>query len=388
MRFFKFFNRMENKILALIVLTTLVSSLGVFLVMYNAFYRLMVDDVSARTGNVNYYAQQWVTAESFTFLHTKEDETSTSYQQTQALLNRIRQLANVRYLFTAKRDATGTIIYVIDGLPPSSEDFRHIGDPVEAEILPELEMCLAGNKVGTGKIKNTDWGSILLTCWPKFDDKEHVVGTIVMEYDADALYDKNIRTMTYSVLIALGVAALCMGAASYVLRRVSESFYKNLAYTDALTGLHSRTAYEMDMDNFEKRVEEIVAGTVRLSIVVYDLNRLKVINDKFGHAVGDRYIRRMGEIINDLPFEGAKHYRVGGDEFISVVRSVSVNTIHETIERTFRKSRHTAIDESFFEFSYGIAVFDAEIDGSLQDTVNRADHAMYEFKREIKQGSG
>lgn len=384
MRFFRFFNRMENKIFVLIVFTTVVSSAAIFTIMYNTFFKLMADDVRTRTTNVNYYAQKWITQEAFTMLHTSQDEQSTTYLGAQNQLNRIRQIANVRYLFTAKRNDEGKIVYVVDGLPPQSEDFRHIGDLVEPEILDDLNMCLDGKQVNIDKIMNTDWGSILLTCWPKFDAQNRVVGAIVMEYDADAMYEKNIRSMYYSVGVAVLIAGLCIVLANFVLRKVSETFYKNLAYTDVLTGLRSRLAFETDLEQLQKSVISVASGTSGVVIVVYDLNRLKVINDNFGHSAGDNYIKRMGEVILSISLEGARHYRIGGDEFVTVACCGPAEDVRKQLEQCFNQSRHPDMCESFFEFSYGIATFDPEQDLSLQDTMNRADSAMYEFKREIK----
>lgn len=387
MRFFRFFNRMENKIFILIVFTTLVSSGAIFTLMYNTFYKLMADDVRARTTTVNYYAQRWITQDAFTNLNTSADETTSTYFEAQNQLNRIRQLANVRYLFTAKRDATGTIVYLVDGLPPQSDDFRHIGDPVESEILGDLNMCLDGKQVNIDKIMNTEWGTIMLTCWPKFDAENRVVGTIVMEYDADALYEKNIRGIYYSLGIAVLISGLCIVLANIILRKVSESFYKDLAYTDVLTGLRSRLAFESDMENLQKTVMGVASGKAQVAIVVYDLNRLKAINDNFGHSVGDNYIKRMGEIILDMPLEGATHYRIGGDEFVSVACCDTAEDVRAQLEACFTESRYPVMNESFFEFSYGIAIFDPEIDSSLKDTMGRADNAMYKFKRNIKQSN-
>lgn len=369
--------RIENKIFLIIALTTLISSLTVFYIIYNMLYGLMIDDLRKRTENANFYAQRWLPEESFTQLQTPKDEQKSIYQESQNLLDRIRELANVRYLFTAKRDPTGKVIYLIDGLYGESEDFRHIGDPVEDEILNELNTCLSGTKVGNNTILNTSWGAILITCWPKFDAAGKVVGAIVMEYDADALQQRNFKTLLYSVGIALGFSILFITAASFYLRKLSVNFYKDLAFTDVLTGLKSRTAYERRLDMLKQQELEVV-------LVMYDLNCLKFINDTFGHAAGDAYIRKMGDCMRTLDFENIQHYRIGGDEFVSIVCGVGIDTVEEEVAKLFAATRTPVKDEHFFEFSYGIASHRQTLDKSVQDTLSRADSAMYAFKRKIK----
>lgn len=368
------FDRIESKIFLIIVLTTLASSVVVFGITYRMSYMLMVEDVRTRTTNVNSYAQATIPLESFLNLATPVDEVKVEYTGSQALLDQIRQIANVRYLFTSRLNADGKIIYLIDGLPKDSPDFRHVGDLVEDEILPDLNLCFAGKKVNGDRILNTSWGAILLTCWPKFDQNGQVVGAIVMEYDAEALYQRNFDIMLYSVATALVISALFIGLASLSLRKVSVGFYKRLAYTDVLTGLYSRTAFERALDSMAGRERGVV-------LVACDLNQLKYVNDQYGHAAGDAYLRRMGEVLRSLPFDDARHYRVGGDEFASVIRGASREVVQESFGVLLQQIRDVTPTEAFFDFSFGVVDFDPAMDKTLRETLPRADSIMYAFKR-------
>lgn len=372
----RFFGRIENKIFFIIVLTTLASSLAIFTIMYNMFYVLMVEDFTMRTDTAHRYAQKWVPLESFSELNNRADAALPAYVEGQLQLDRIRQIASVRYLFTAKRNSEGKIIYVVDGLPPDSEDFRFIGDLVEEEILPELNQCLSGRTVNDGSILNTSWGAILLTCWPKFDENGRVAGAIVMEYDADAFYRRNISTILYSVGVALVISAIFIAISSFLLRKVSLDFYKRLAFSDILTGANSRTAFERTLDSLDKRNDN-----VNLVFVVYDLNRLKYVNDTFGHAAGDAYLRKMGEALRSIPFKVTGHFRIGGDEFLTLVRREEEDAVRKQVESLYEQTRNTEQGADFFEFSYGITSFDPARDTSLHDAIARADEYMYEFKR-------
>jgi diguanylate cyclase (GGDEF)-like protein len=92
---------------------------------------------------------------------------------------------------------------------------------------------------------------------------------------------------------------------------------QRLAFTDQLTGLGNRRAVDARLD--EALEEHREQGTV-VSLVVCDLNGLKNVNDRFGHAVGDRLLERFGSLLSlcgaSLP--GSLAARLGGDEFCLV----------------------------------------------------------------------
>lgn len=58
-----------------------------------------------------------------------------------------------------------------------------------------------------------------------------------------------------------------------------------------LTGIGNRTAFELELKNLEKRLPR------PFTIVAYDLNYMKRINDTYGHAAGDAYLRRMAHLL-------------------------------------------------------------------------------------------
>ena len=60
----------------------------------------------------------------------------------------------------------GSLIYVVDGLPSDSDDFRHPGDEIEGEIVPELERALADERVYPTDIKDTGWGYVFVSYYP------------------------------------------------------------------------------------------------------------------------------------------------------------------------------------------------------------------------------
>ncbi len=377
----RFFDKIENKVFLIILLTTVATSAAVYAVTRGMFYMAMLDSIRSRTEIVNTYAQKVVNVESFSLLRKKEDAATDLYISQQRELNKIRRIANVRYLYTARTDTRGEP-YMIDGLDLQAPDFRFIGDAIEPDILPELRRCLNGQTVASEDILNTEWGAIFITCWPVRHADGRVAGAMVMEFDAQDIYQKKQKITLYSIVVSIIVATLFILIARVSLHRVSEPFYKKLAYTDYLTGLQNRTAFELDL----KRLEEALKPGMVVSVIVYDLNNLKVVNDTLGHGAGDAYIKKMADNIRQSAFgKMGVSYRIGGDEFATVVIGRDKMELEAGLRSLFTLSRSVGAPETYFEFSYGVATWDPELDKHLHDVLIRADHDMYAFKVRHKQ---
>ncbi len=146
------------------------------------------------------------------------------------------------------------------------------------------------------------------------------------------------------------------------------SYVRSQAYLDSLTGLGNRTAYEEYVSGLD---EKIRGGTARFALIIFDMNGLKEINDKYGHEQGDGAITELGHALR-RHFEDARLYRIGGDEFAVIVEQ-SLGDIGERLDRV----------EKDLEFgaSKGCAVFSPDTDTGYRDVFKRADNAMYEDKK-------
>ena len=96
---------------------------------------------------------------------------------------------------------------------------------------------------------------------------------------------------------------------------------EQLAFTDSLTGLGNRRAVD---DRLEQDLAAHQAGGTSVALVLADINRLKQINDTFGHDAGDRLIMAVGEAASRASglVPGSLAARIGGDEFCIVVTGV------------------------------------------------------------------
>ena len=123
-------------------------------------------------------------------------------------------------------------------------------------------------------------------------------------------------------------------------------------------------------------------------VCVFDCDDLKYINDRYGHQMGDEYLKNASRLICRI-FEHSPVFRVGGDEFIAFLLNRDYENRDELLVRFEQES--TAINESavneweHVNVSLGIARYDADTDKSIEDTEARADEKMYENKRRRKE---
>ncbi|EEX92366.1 GGDEF family protein [Vibrio orientalis CIP 102891 = ATCC 33934] len=128
------------------------------------------------------------------------------------------------------------------------------------------------------------------------------------------------------------------------------------ACIDELTGLYNR-----------KKLSSI--RMKHFDLIYLDLDGLKKVNDSKGHAVGDLMIIRFAQAINQVIGRHEQAFRVGGDEFVIVVKP---NEGQQLIDRLEQELQGEAI-----KFSYGI---EATSINELTQALEKTDQAMYEMK--------
>lgn len=147
--------------------------------------------------------------------------------------------------------------------------------------------------------------------------------------------------------------------------RYGESIDSILGYTDDLTSLPNRRAFQRD----------IAAIDNPYSLIMIDIDNFKAINDTNGHRFGDIILRRLAELLRNSVGACGTTYRIGGDEFTAIVPTAQVASICESIRSQFRK-------EDSFTISQGVVeCFDPAMS---HDFLELADKAMYMSKAEGK----
>lgn len=159
-------------------------------------------------------------------------------------------------------------------------------------------------------------------------------------------------------------------------------------YVDALTHARNKEGYDNYITQLQKRIDE--GETIEAAIGVFDCDNLKEINDQHGKDKGNVYLQTACDLICRT-FEYSPVFRTGGDEFIVVLMDEDLKNKNRLV-RKFEESQKAAsfVAKEPWEkicVSFAIAVYDPEVDQSLEDLGRRADKLMYENKLSRKERS-
>ena len=154
------------------------------------------------------------------------------------------------------------------------------------------------------------------------------------------------------------------------------------AYRDSLTGVKTKFAYAETEAEYNRRIEAGEADP--FAVAFCDLNGLKSVNDTRGHQAGDRFIQDASRIICTV-FRHSPVFRVGGDEFIAVLRGSDYERRNELAAELERIDAENRRDNGII-IACGISAYVPGADKSMGDVVKRADAAMYVNKDKLKCG--
>ncbi len=99
------------------------------------------------------------------------------------------------------------------------------------------------------------------------------------------------------------------------LDRKNRALWK-LAHHDALTGVLNRRAFERDWNDARQLLRQ---RRIQIGLVLFDINCFKAINDSYGHQTGDEVLKAISHAIQSALRKGEQLYRIGGDEFASIL---------------------------------------------------------------------
>lgn len=158
-------------------------------------------------------------------------------------------------------------------------------------------------------------------------------------------------------------------------QRIADLTYRK--ETDLGTHLYNKNKYEEMIQNYYPEVRNLAA-------IFWDVNNLKYVNDKYGHAAGDVLIQTLSAALYELSTDRRKVYRVGGDEFVMLIENPVESEVQSMVESVKaalleRNNQGGMPISSAVGWAEGCGV-------DVREIVNEADAKMYENKNRGKEG--
>ena len=373
---------------------------------------------------------------------TEEDVGSPAYNDILRDLAAFQNNVDIEFIYAVRQVGEESFIFTVD---PDPLDPGQFGE--EVVVTPAIKLAARGVAAVDDAPAQDRWGDFYSSFIPVFDSLGNVAGIIGVDFNS-SWYNQQVWNNTFFVIL-ISVLFTIVGALAFLLisHRVRVRFqllraelstlsddvqtlteeilssaddalsarfrvpdapeagdeirtlgnkiramhqtmeqYFNYMYTqvntDALTRVGNTAAYQERRKELEHKIED---GSAAFSAVVFDINDLKHVNDRWGHACGDKIIRAAAASIAK-GFGRENTFRIGGDEFIALVE-------HETRERIAQRLER--LDAAIFDFnasdtdcpatlslSRGEADYMPGQDQSFRDVFDRADRRMYECKEE------
>ena len=263
-------------------------------------------------------------------------------------------MGNIDYLNPVAQNLTGWSDAAAKGLPLLTV-FNVISD-VTGEV-PEnpVERCMQQNRNVTG----ADHTRLI----------QRVGGSIEIENSAAPINDRQGNTIG-AILVFRDVSDK-----QNLLRELSHQ-----AHHDALTGLPNRLLF---IDRLTQALAHARRNKHNIAVIFLDLDHFKVINDTYGHDVGDLLLRSVSVRLQNLLREGDTVARQGGDEFLillpDLIHNAHAATVAQKILHSFSESFSLEQHEVIVTPSIGISLYPRDGD-TLETLVKHSDAAMYHAK--------
>lgn len=183
-------------------------------------------------------------------------------------------------------------------------------------------------------------------------------------------------THTFAMLSSL----LICGSMAYtfaLLTARQQAVLENVATKDALTHLGNRRAMN---DEMRMSINDSARNRIPATLIVLDLDFFKMVNDKFGHSVGDGVLIDLANLLTKRVRKTDRVFRYGGEEFVILARNTALEDAAVIAEQLRAQIELELRDpEGTLTASFGLAQLN---DGeSLEDWFNRADKAVYKAKQ-------
>lgn len=168
------------------------------------------------------------------------------------------------------------------------------------------------------------------------------------------------------------VAVLSAGIDITESRKMEEEL-RYLNFHDKLTGVHSRNFLEKEIERLD------IATQLPISVIMVDVNGLKLVNDTYGHERGDELLRCAAQVLKASCREQDVIARFGGDEFVILLPETSWKEAQKVCQKIRSKAKGVFVEEVPLSLALGLATKESR-EESLTEVLRRAEDEMYRQK--------
>ena len=200
-------------------------------------------------------------------------------------------------------------------------------------------------------------------------------GTYVNDHPIDSVFLRDVDQLK------VGRTILKFILGSNVEGQYHEVIYR-LMTTDGLTQVHNKRYFDEALD---KEISRSTRYKRPFSLILFDIDHFKQINDKHGHLAGDAVLRQLGTLVKARVRRDDVVSRTGGEEFAVITPEIDArgavelaNKLNRLVQSTYFEFDGTRIDVTI---SLGVAEWSAERHKGPEDLIRDADERLYEAKR-------
>ncbi|PLX79426.1 MAG: diguanylate cyclase [Desulfuromonas sp.] len=215
--------------------------------------------------------------------------------------------------------------------------------------------------------------------------KESVIGTFFLRTASREKNWASARICKLCQLMANIAANALENATLFESIKTAQEHFEEMSIRDDLTRIYNRR-------HFFNRLKEEFSRSVRyaepLSLIFFDIDKFKDVNDNYGHTAGDQILRQVGTLLTNIARKSDLPARYGGDEFVMMLPNTEADGAYELAGRVASVIQNYAfaeIDNRSITVSMGVSSCIDDQPGSFEELIKMADDAMYRSK---EQGPG
>ena len=214
--------------------------------------------------------------------------------------------------------------------------------------------------------------------------KEAVIGTLLLRTTMNLKHGISERISKLTHLVANISANALENATLFESMQSAKDLFEEMSIRDGLSMLFTHRHF---YERLEKEFSRAVRHHEPLSLIFFDIDNFKQVNDKYGHIRGDEVIRQIGEFIREYVREIDIAARYGGEEFVILLPKTELAGALETARRissSIRSFRYEGMGEEQITISAGISSYPGNGLQSFTQLVDMANQLMFKAKSEGK----